>query len=79
MKELFLDVETTGTWLDGKAFSQKTKSGGYYYWDDLTEIADNIKKDEIHFRYQSSVYLGVADLKILFEFSISSGENLGSR
>ena len=39
MKELFLDVETTGTWLDGDAFSQKTKSGSYYHWDDLTEIA----------------------------------------
>ena len=39
LKELFLDVETTGTWLDGDAFSHKTKSGSYYHWDDLTEIA----------------------------------------
>ena len=39
MKELFLDVETTGAWLDGRPFSQTTKSGAYYHWDDLTEIA----------------------------------------
>ena len=39
MEELFLDVETTGTWLDGSLFSHTTRSGDYYYWDDLTEVA----------------------------------------
>jgi hypothetical protein len=35
-----------------------------------------MKKDATHFKYQSMVYLGVADLKILLEFSNSFLVNL---
>ncbi len=43
----------------------------------LIVIAVSSKIDENHFTYQSKVYLGVADLNIRLEFSISSGVNLG--
>ena len=32
--------------------------------------------EEAHLTYQSTVYFGVADLNILLEFSISSGEKI---
>ena len=35
------------------------------------DIAPNTKNDAIHLIYQSRVYLGVADLNILFDFSSS--------
>ena len=41
-------------------------------------IATSTIAEATHLIYQSSVYLGVADLKILSEFSISSGVNFGS-
>ena len=43
----------------------------------LIDIPPKSMTEEIHLRYQSRVYLGVADLNILAEFSISSGVNLG--
>jgi len=38
------------------------------------EIADKTNTDATHLTYQSSVYLGVADLNILLEFASSSLE-----
>ena len=42
---------------------------------DRIDIAQIRMIEEAHFTYQSIVYFGVADLNILLEFSISSGEN----
>ena len=39
MRTLFLDTETTGSWLLGDPFAQVTKAGDPYKWDDLTELA----------------------------------------
>lgn len=39
LKELFLDTETTGSWLMGDPFSHTTRSNQPYLWDDITEIA----------------------------------------
>ena len=38
-KLLYLDTETTGSWLFGKAFSQTNFAGGYYCWDDMLQLA----------------------------------------
>ena len=40
----------------------------------LTAIDVSTKALATHFKYQSIVYLGVADLNILFEFASSSSE-----
>ena len=39
MRTLFLDTETTGSWLLGDPFAKVTKAGDPYKWDDLTELA----------------------------------------
>ena len=39
LKELFLDTETTGSWLYGDPFAHVTRSNQPYLWDDITEIA----------------------------------------
>jgi len=38
-RTLFLDTETTGSWLHGDSFSKVTTAGDPYKWDDLTEVA----------------------------------------
>lgn len=38
-RTLFLDTETTGSWLFGNPFSKVTTTGTPYLWDDLTEVA----------------------------------------
>lgn len=38
-RTLFLDTETTGSWLFGNPFSKVTTAGTPYLWDDLTEVA----------------------------------------
>lgn len=57
MKELFLDTETTGSWLSGDPFSHTTSSGSYYYWDDLTEVAIcDADGNEVYRRYVRPKY-----------------------
>tara|TARA_B100000925_G_C22007842_1_gene474552 strand:+ start:2662 stop:3333 length:672 start_codon:yes stop_codon:yes gene_type:complete len=38
-KLLYLDTETTGSWLFGKAFSHTDYADDYYCWDDMLQLA----------------------------------------
>ena len=53
---------------------ERIKSGCSKPGTPRIEIADKTNTDATHFTYQSSVYLGVADLNILLEFASSSLE-----